>query len=355
MQWHLSRQRWKYLKIELCFFIVVYMLFPILTDIEFNYREKHNTALFLKQIEYREVYGFFNSISFGTYYLLVQRTLLKRKVFLFAVGAIIFLVFDHFYNNFVDLLIIYSPIFSAQLKKDALESFNRSTIPSYGINFEIIELMCVTGFAYFIKSIRQEEQMRHLKEQQLSSELSYLKAQLHPHFFFNTLNNIYALALKQSTDTAPVVAKLADMMRYILYEAEQPLVPLSKEIAFLTNYINVEQIRYSRSATIEFDVQVNEQDTFIQPLLLLPFVENAFKHGLQDETGNGFVNIIIYRDETELTLEVANSKPSVKRSIVGVGLQNVRKRLELLYPGKHQLDVTSNETFYQANLTLRTV
>jgi hypothetical protein len=355
MQWHISQQRWKYLKIEIWFFIVVYMLFPILTDIEFNYREKHNTALFLKDIEFREVYGLFKILAFGTYYLLVQQTLLKRKVFLFVVGAVVFLVADHFYSKLNDLIIIYSPIFSAQLKKDALESFNRTGVPSYGINYMILELMCVTGFAYFIKSIRQEEQMRQLKEQQLTSELSYLKAQLHPHFFFNTLNNIYALAVKQSADTAPVGAMLADMMRYILYEAEQPLVPLSKEIAFLTNYVNVEQIRYSKSAAIEFDVQLNEHDTYIQPLLLLPFVENAFKHGLQDETGNGFVKIIIFRDETELTLEVANSKPLVKRSRIGVGLQNVRKRLELLYPGKHQLDVTSNETFYQANLTLQTV
>lgn len=355
MQWQISKQRWKYLKIEMWFFIVVYMLFPILTDIEFNYREKHYTALFLKEIEYREVYGFFKIIAFGTYYLLVQRTLLKRKVFLFVVGAIVFLVADHFYSKLNDLIIIYSAVFSAQLKKDALESFNRTSVPSYGINYMILELMCVTGFAYFIKSIRQDEQMRELKEQQLTSELSYLKAQLHPHFFFNTLNNIYALALKQSADTAPVVAKLADMMRYILYEAEQPQVPLGKEIAFLTNYVNVEQIRYSNSATIEFDVQVNENDILIQPLLLLPFVENAFKHGLQDETGSGFVKIIIYRDETELTLEVANSKPSVKSSITGLGLQNVAKRLELLYPGRHRLEVRNDETFYQATLTLQAV
>jgi LytS/YehU family sensor histidine kinase len=182
-----------------------------------------------------------------------------------------------------------------------------------------------------------------------------LKAQLHPHFFFNTINNIYALALKQSADTAPMVAKLAEMMRYILYEADQPVVLLEREIEFLNNYIGTEKIRHKRN-DIRFDVQRIDRNIRIEPLLLLPFVENAFKHGLEQETGNGYVHIVICLVENELTVEVTNSKPAEGeiRVTKGIGMQNLQKRLAILYPGKHQLLVHDEADKYQVTLTLLT-
>jgi LytS/YehU family sensor histidine kinase len=268
------------------------------------------------------------------------------------ISLVCFLACFHFYNKGVDWIIMNAPVLSVELRNEALKSFNRDSVPSFGINYMILEFLCVIALAYFVRSAKQDEQMQQLKEQQLMSELSYLKAQLHPHFFFNTLNNIYSLALKQSPDTAPVVAKLANMMQYILYESEQSTVPLSRDIAFLSDYVNVEQIRYNSSASISFDIQLDEKETYIQPLLLLPFVENAFKHGLEEEPGKGFISIVICRDEEELTLQVINSKPLNRRLKKGLGLENVHKRLNLLYPGRHHLAITENEKLYRVNLTL---
>lgn len=196
--------------------------------------------------------------------------------------------------------------------------------------------------------------MKELKEQQLISELNYLKAQLHPHFFFNTINNIYALALKQSAQTAPMVARLGEMMRYILYEADQPTVPLSRELTFLSDYIEVEKIRHQAHIDIQFDVQGIRQDYRMEPLLLLPFIENAFKHGLEEETKNGFVHIVLCQTDRDLTLQVSNSIPqSVKKAAVsGIGIQNVRKRLDILYPAKYQLDINETPELYEVTLIL---
>lgn len=195
--------------------------------------------------------------------------------------------------------------------------------------------------------------MKALKEQQLVSELNYLKAQLHPHFFFNTINNIYALALKQSTETAPMVARLGEMMRYILYEADQPSVPLSRELAFLSDYIEVEKIRHQAHIDIQFDMQGIRADHRMEPLLLLPFIENAFKHGLEEETQNGFVHIVICQTDQDLTLQVSNSVPRAgKKPLPGIGIENVRKRLDILFPGRHQLETTGTPGRYEVTLIL---
>jgi len=213
--------------------------------------------------------------------------------------------------------------------------------------------LCIGALAYFIYSAKQNDQMRKLKEQQLLTELTYLKAQLHPHFFFNTMNNIYALALKRSADTAPLVAKLADMMRYILYEAERPIVPLVKEIEFLTNYVEAEKIRHHNNNQITFDVQGLKPAALIEPVLLLPFIENAFKHGLYEETGNGFVDIVICQSDAELILQVTNSKPQPQRETQkGIGLQNALKRLNLLYSRQYTMVIKDESDSYQLNLSL---
>ena len=184
------------------------------------------------------------------------------------------------------------------------------------------------------------------------SELTYLKAQLQPHFFFNTLNNIYSLALIQSKDTAPLVAKLAEMMRYILYKSDEKLVSLKEEVAFLQNYVEVERIRYRSAIKINFETQGIDEESKISPLLLLPFIENAFKHGIEEEEKDGFVNIIICKTEDELTLEVSNSIAKTKENLGGIGLVNVKKRLEILYPNSHLLAIENDGIVYNVNLTL---
>jgi LytS/YehU family sensor histidine kinase len=204
--------------------------------------------------------------------------------------------------------------------------------------------------------LQQEREMNVLKEQQLKAELMYLRVQLEPHFFFNTLNNIYAHTLQRSEQAAPLVAKYAEMMRYILYESSNRKVALQKEVAFLANYTEVEKARFGSDINISFDTQGIQPAAEIEPLLLLPFVENAFKHGLREHTEGGYVKIVMCQAAGELLLQVANSKPppgSDTRGDSGIGLDNVTKRLDILYPEKYSIDITDDETQYLVCVTLQ--
>jgi two-component system LytT family sensor kinase len=344
--------QWKYLRIEILFFVIFYYLFPVLTDIEYSFNEMHHAALFTKNIPFDLVYGTFSIPGALVFYFIVRKFMFSKRLPLFFLLVALYLVGYHYYKSGVYYLVGHSGWFPDDLEKSALRWYKSDSI-HFSVIYMFREFLCIGALAYFIRSAKQDTQMRELKEQQLLTELNYLKAQLHPHFFFNTMNNIYALALKRSEATAPLVAKLADMMRYILYEADLIKVPLSREVQFLTDYIDAEKIRHHNSNQISFDVQGITAHA-IQPLLLLPFIENAFKHGLHEETGNGFVNIVLCMTDAELILQVTNSKPAVNSAgLKGIGLQNAVKRLNLLYPGKYVLDIKEDEHQYNLNLSLQ--
>ena len=344
---------WKYFRIELLFFLIYYVLFPIATAAEYRYFEQHNTQKFFSDALEMAIYSPVSLISGYVYYMIVRQALVSKKIGRFIGYTILYLIALVFYKKLMYWIMSY-----LELLPDKVRSNAARWAKAKGLHYSIIymcrDFLCTSALAYFIYSARQDDQLRKLKEQQLFTELTYLKTQLHPHFFFNTLNSIYSLALKQSADTAPLVAQLAEMMRYILYEAEQPKVPLQKEIRFVTNYIDTEKIRQHANNQISFDVQGTQPGTQIAPLLLLPFIENAFKHGLQQETGNGFVQIVLCESDNELLLQVNNSKPPlVKENWKGIGLQNAIKRLNLLYAGRYTLNIQEDVNTYQLNLSLQ--
>lgn len=345
--------QWKYLRAEIVFFAVFFYLFPIISSFEYNYIELHK-AEFGESVLSTLLYGSFEIIVFGIYYKLIQLLLFKRRFLLFICATIVYLFVYHFYRRGLYFSISHLPIFSVAIRSEALKYYNANSRVNFSTVYMCMNFLCLTGLAYFIRSSKLDAQLHVLKEQQLLSELKYLKAQIHPHFFFNTLNNIYSLALQQSADTAPMVAKLAEMMRYILYETDQKLVPLKREIAFLENYIAIERIRHRTNVDIVFDVQGEADAITIEPFLLLPFIENAFKHGLQDETSSGFVNIVLFMAETELILDVKNSKPAIAEShkTPGIGLKNVIKRLDILFDKNYKLVTNELAEEYQLLLTL---
>lgn len=344
----------KYFRIEVLFLIFICYLGSIISDIEYSFYEEKHVSYFLKALEARIVWGTFSFIFYGTYYwCFLKGFVFNKKTTAIVISIALFILLSHVYNKYVmNYVIINSAFLSDQFRADALKDFNRPTlyfIVSYTLNRI---LFTIIGFAFLIRSLQQDEQLKALKEQQLISELTYLKAQLQPHFFFNTLNNIYSLALIQSKDTAPLVAKLAEMMRYILYKSDEKLVSLKEEVAFLQNYVEVERIRYRSAIKINFETQGIDEESKISPLLLLPFIENAFKHGIEEEEKDGFVNIIICKTEDELTLEVSNSIAKTKENLGGIGLVNVKKRLEILYPNSHLLAIENDGIVYNVNLTL---
>jgi len=198
----------------------------------------------------------------------------------------------------------------------------------------------------------QRERM-DLQRQNLTSELKYLKTQINPHFFFNTLNSLYALTLKKSDKAPEIVLKLSDMMRYMLYESNERMLSLSQEINYIENYLELEKLRHDDHFKMELEITGDPAGHKIAPLLFIPFLENSFKHGIDHQLKSGYVNINLDIQEKSLHLKVANSLPDQEipnapkeKKVGGIGLTNVRRRLNILYPQRHKLEISqSNEEF----------
>ncbi len=345
------------------FFFIFFFLFPIFTDIEYKLKEnpcEQCDQEFINIIIHRLVFGLFQIVPFIILYKILLHKLLLKKKYLWFLGAYIVFLFG------LDLYIVYVEYWTISqmnflpesITKDAASWFKIKTLFHFSVIYVINQTLVFAALAYFINYAKQEERINALKQAKLQADLNYLKAQVQPHFFFNTLNNIYSLALQQSAATAPLVARLSEMMRYVIYETTNEKVSLKKEIDFLKNYLEIESVRYNENITISFDVQGINEKTCIEPLLLLPIIENMFKHGVQHETGKGFIDIIICLAGNELTLQARNSKPSVtqkKTEEKGVGLDNVKKRLELLYPGKFNLAIQEDASYYEVLLTLQLI
>ncbi len=196
-----------------------------------------------------------------------------------------------------------------------------------------------------------EARKKEVENERLNAELKFLRSQIQPHFLFNTLNNLYYLAYKKSPKTTEVIERLSNMMRYVIYETNQPEVELSKEILYIKNYISLEQMRLNDPLPVTFTINGNPEKINIVPLILITFLENAFKHGINKATG-GWINLSLNIGEDHIVYSVENSKPGTTAgdsvpARKGIGLENVKRRLDLSYPGKHHLDIVEKpETYY---------
>ncbi|KAA3621707.1 MAG: histidine kinase [Flavobacterium sp.] len=196
---------------------------------------------------------------------------------------------------------------------------------------------------------RNKEQMAALaKAELIESELKLLKMQINPHFLFNALNNIYTLSVTNSEKTQESINTLSEMLRYVIYDCEQAQVPLKKELNYIRNYIRLFNLKSSTHFDINFHQEVADDNTIVAPMIFIPFVENALKHSGIEKGKGSFVLISLVQkgDSIEFTLENSlPSMPKTKDTAGGIGLPNVRKRLELLYPERHELKITKLETF----------
>ena len=203
-----------------------------------------------------------------------------------------------------------------------------------------------------------QTEKNELLTRNIETELQSLKNQINPHFLFNTLNNLYALTLKKSDQAPEVVLKLSDMMRYMLYECNEKEVLMEKEFHYIQNYIELEKIRYSANTDIELNVDESLMEKRIAPLLLIPFVENSFKHGSQSSLEKAYIHINAKLNDDTMIFSVVNSKPQVIPGQIhpkkqgGVGLTNVYKRLELIYPNRHNLQIDDMPDSYSIKLII---
>jgi len=200
--------------------------------------------------------------------------------------------------------------------------------------------------------ILNERIQRDLENQRLSAELAFLKSQINPHFLFNSLNSIYSLAYQKSDTTPEAILKLSEIMRYMLYECNDNKVDLTKELQYLQNFIDLQKIRFGNKAYIDFKIEGKVTNQKIVPLLLIAFIENAFKHGVANDTLSP-IRLLITLDDVHLHFYIQNKKHNNNRdSSGGIGLNNVKRRLDLLYPGKYNLDIRDEIDTYTCELSL---
>lgn len=232
----------------------------------------------------------------------------------------------------------------------------RRNITHYPSSYFAFVLVFAVGLA--VSSIQgwfqSEETKKEIEHEKLNTEISLLRSQINPHFFFNTLNNIYSLAIIKSEETASSILKLSAIMRYVLTESDQNQVALSKEIEFVQNYINLQSVRLTEKVQLQFDITGDTDSRQIAPLLLIPFVENAFKYGVSTVEPSA-IRILLDVNEHGIDFRVTNHiVRGARQSAVntGIGIVNVKRRLELLYPGKHQLTITEENQQYAVHLQI---
>jgi len=211
-------------------------------------------------------------------------------------------------------------------------------------------LLLINGY---FEQLKKEDIIKQLEREKTKAELKYLKAQTNPHFLFNTLNNIYVLARNKSELTAPSLAKLSKLLRFMLYESDQPSILLAKEVELINNYIELEKLRYNDRLNVDFTTDIDNKMKNIPPFFLLPFVENAFKHGASQSTGN--IKIIISIKLTNNLIQFKCSNPITKNQVSstsGIGIKNIKRRLELIFPENYELIIDKINNVFSVNLKI---
>ncbi|MFT5168081.1 MAG: two-component system LytT family sensor kinase [Saprospiraceae bacterium] len=292
--------------------------------------------------------SFFALIVYFNLFYLIPRYLNDKSFLLYC----LVLVFSILVLTPIKILILYFVLIDYPETQESLI-----------VNFNLMFLLAfiIVGSSTILKIIsdwvRYQRDRRELQTQTMQSELKFLKSQINPHFLFNTLNNLYALTLKKSDKAPEIVIKLSEMMRYMLYECNEKRVLLSKEVSYIRNYLDLERLRQAKNFEINFEVKGHVTDQKIAPLMFIPFLENSFKHGLNNQISQGFVAIKMEVNERSVDFFIENSKaeklPAIEhRRSGGIGLVNVRRRLNLLYPNHYYLDIKDNPNTYTVNLKL---
>ncbi len=291
-------------------------------------------------------------------YYQIPKLLLKKQYLKFIISLIassfLFMVIAR-----ISVVYVAEPFIRTDFEQETLMEI--ITDPGYLLMVYFPAVYLFPFIMLIIKTLKERSEERHqlevLQKEKATTELNFLKAQIHPHFLFNTLNNLYSLSLEKSDDAPEVVEKLSDMLDYMLYQCSDPTVPIRKEVSLLENYIALETIRYGDLLDLVFNKNIENPEVEIAPLILLSIVENAFKHGASGNLKNPTIHIDLEATNEHLYFKVFNTKPTVldKEQIVlkkGMGSVNVKRQLDLIYRGKHSLVVMDEVDSYSLVLEI---
>lgn len=307
----------------------------------------------------------YNAALLATLYintlLFIPRFLLREKYIPYVIGLLLSITLHTallvFYREYITDTILHTKTHDFSYYSSFTRSDRENTWKFFFFTFYSSSCFMVVQFSliflgqHFFIAVRQNEL---IKRQQAEIELSVLKSQINPHFLFNVLNSIYSLSLQKSEQTAEVVMRLSEILRYMLYEAKYEFVLLKKEIQMVRDYVDIEKMRLSTEQVLHFRCDDNIPSCQIAPLLLIPFVENAIKHGTNSIATDAFIAIDIKVTDNTLYFFCKNNyKPMPTLKDSGLGLENVRKRLQLLYPGKHILDIKQENDIFEVLLSIQ--
>jgi two-component system, LytTR family, sensor kinase len=284
--------------------------------------------------------------TYFTLYFLIDRFLIQRKYGVFLVGLIASMAFFGLLWRLISYHTLY-PIFYP----------NGNQVPMLYLPKLLIGIFSIYSITAIVASFHigklwhlHQQRSQRLEKEKVESELQLLKSQINPHFLFNTLNNLYVLTLNQSKAAPEVVHKLSELMSYLLYDSNQPEVSLEKELQYIDNYILLEKLRYESRLDVSLNIYNNIQGVSIAPLIILPFVENCFKHGARNQHFNAWIRIDVSIHEHVAVFKIENSKSAEvddkPKEVSGFGQSNVKKRLELIYPNRYDLQIMDETDSY---------
>lgn len=327
------------------FWIVFTAMFTFIEG-GYNHNFDEAFALELSYLPIRLVIVYFN------YFYLLPTFLLKKKVRKYILYSLLTVIAMALLQRALNYY-VYNPLIFPDWTQKGLFEIYRTAQAAMLLIFPMIFLIGLTTIFQWADS---EHRVQELAKEKLETELKYLKNQVNPHFFFNILNNLYGLAQEKSDRTPEVVLKLSELMSYMLYETNRNLIDLEKELEYIKNYISLEEQRYGDRFTCNLSVKGDLSHVKIPPMLILPFIENSFKHGINVESKGAWMNIALSVESDLFLLEVTNSlatkvedKPKSKG---GFGIKNVERRLQLLYPDGYELKSGQVDDAYTVVLKL---
>lgn len=332
--------------------ILYWSIFVLVGSFIFSYQQNFPYSFFL--FNFLVHLPVFLLFTYGVIYYLVPSFLLKGKYLSFFSSLAVATAIAAFLRILVSRYVYYSLFIPEVLH------------PKVWLSVEIyfLNLIWIIGpavvfamFKYYKNWISSQSLANEAERKQLMTELQVLKAQLNPHFLFNKFNNLYVLALQKSDQTPVMISKMSDLFHYILYECNAVEVSVSKEIKLINDYIRLEELRYSDRLSISFTKDIKQPDCMIPPMMIYTFVENCFKHGCSDDPGSPWIKLSIRVRDNRFEFEASNSIPEAncrkKDFSGGVGLKNIRRRLELIYPQNHQLKIWKEDCNFFVSLIIQ--
>ncbi len=300
---------------------------------------------------------FLMPVTIGTTYVsiynLIPNYLITKRYVLFAIYSIYTLIISVFTILFS---IFFGFAFLSNFEFGEVNTINRSGV--FIITCVYLVVIIVSAFKLLKLNLKQSKTNGELEAKILEAqlklkdqELKYLKMQIHPHFLFNTLNTMYGYALKKAEETPEMILKLSNLLDYLLYQVDKPLVPLTDEINHIKDYISLEQMRFNDTLDVNFSEDSCTTYIEVAPMLFLPFVENGFKHG-KIKSGTLSINISMRCEANSIRFNIKNSHSKSTSTKSGIGLKNIKKRLELLYSNRHELHIIESNHWFEVQLKL---